>query len=73
VLTAFGIVAVSFMVLMYTLEPRGRKFTLGFAAGCLLSSAYGFLVGAWPFGVLELFWAAIAVRKWVRAATEAPS
>jgi hypothetical protein len=67
VVTAFGVVAVSFMVLMYSLEPRGRNFTLGFAAGCLLSSAYGFLAGAWPFGVLEVFWAAIAVRRWMRS------
>jgi hypothetical protein len=73
VVTAFGVVAVSFMVLMYSLEPRGRIFTLGFAAGCLLSSAYGFLAGAWPFGVLELLWAAIAVRKWMRAQPEVPT
>ena len=70
VVTAFGVVAVSFMVVMYSLESRGRRFTLGFAAGCLLSSAYGFLAGAWPFGVLEVFWAVIALRKWMRAAPE---
>jgi hypothetical protein len=63
-LTAFGVVAVSFMVLMYALESRGRHFTLAFACGCVLASAYGFLSGAWPFGVVELAWAAIALRRW---------
>lgn len=63
-LTAFGVVAVAFMVAMYALERRGRSFVLAFAAGCLLASAYGFLSGAWPFGVVEIVWAAIAVRRW---------
>jgi hypothetical protein len=66
VTTAYGVAAVSFMMVMYSLESRGRVFTLAFAIGCLLSSAYGFLSGAWPFGVLEVFWAGIAVRKWIR-------
>ena len=52
-LTAFGASAVSFMMVMYALERRGRSFILAFALGCALSSAYGFLAGTWPFGVLE--------------------
>lgn len=63
-LTAFGAAAVTFMVVMYALEPRGRRYVLGFACGCVLSSAYGFLAGAWPFGVVELIWAAIAIRRY---------
>jgi hypothetical protein len=63
-LTAFGAAAVTFMMLMYALEHRGRRFVLAFACGCLLSSAYGFLAGTWPFGVVEAIWAAIAVRRW---------
>jgi hypothetical protein len=63
-LTAFGAAAVTFMMLMYALEHRGRRFVLAFACGCLLSSAYGFLAGTWPFGVVEVIWAAIAVRRW---------
>ena len=55
--TIYGVCAVSFMMVMYALEPRGRGFVLAFAAGCLLSSAYGFLSGAWPFGVVEAVWA----------------
>lgn len=63
-ITAFGVVAVTFMMAMYALEHRGRGFVLAFAAGCLLSSGYGFLSGAWPFGVVEILWAAVAVRRY---------
>jgi hypothetical protein len=63
-LTAFGAAAVTFMMLMYALEPRGRAFVLAFACGCALSSVYGFLAGTWPFGVVEAIWAAIAVRRY---------
>jgi hypothetical protein len=64
VLTAFGAIAVTFMMLMYALEHRGRRFIFAFACGCLLSSAYGFLAGTWPFGIVEAQWAAIALRRW---------
>lgn len=62
--TLFGVVALTFMMLMYALERRGPRFIAAFACGCLLSSAYGFLAGTWPFGVVELIWAAIAARKY---------
>ena len=52
------------MVVCYALEARSRRFVLAFAGACALGSAYGFLQGAWPFGVVELIWAAIAVRRW---------
>ena len=55
--TAFGVAALTFMMLMYALERRDQRFVLAFALGCLLSSAYGFLAGTWPFGVVELTWA----------------
>jgi hypothetical protein len=64
VLTAFGAAALTFMMLMYALERRGRRFVLAFACGCALSSAYGFLAGTWPFGVVEAIWAVIALRRW---------
>ena len=63
-LTAFGVVALSFMMLMYALERRGKRFILAFACGCLLSSAYGFLAGTWPFGVVEAIWAVIALIRY---------
>jgi hypothetical protein len=64
-LTAFGAAAVTFMMLMYALEKRGRGFILAFAVGCVLSSAYGFAAGAWPFGVVELIWAGVALNRYL--------
>ena len=54
------------MLVAYALEPRSPWFTLAFAAACLLGSAYGFLQGAWPFGVVEAVWAVVAVMRWQR-------
>jgi len=71
--TVFGVCAVSFMMAMYAMERRGRHFILLFAVGCLLSSAYGFLSGAWPFGVVELLWSGIAVGRWHRARPKSPT
>jgi hypothetical protein len=61
--TIYGLCAVSFMMAMYALERRGRVFVVAFAAGCLLSSAYGFLSGAWPFGIVEIVWSGIALLR----------
>jgi hypothetical protein len=55
-LTLFGVAALTFMMLMYALERRHRGFILAFTLGCILASAYGFLAGAWPFGVVEAIW-----------------
>jgi len=66
-ITLYGVCAVSFMMAMYALERRNPRFILAFAGGCLLSSAYGFLAGAWPFGVVEVIWSGIAFRRWRRA------
>ncbi len=64
--TVYGVCAVSLMMAMYALEQRHRQFVLAFAGGCLLSSAYVALAGGCPFGVAEVLWAGIAVRRWVR-------
>jgi hypothetical protein len=64
VLTAYGVVSLTFMMTMYALERRGRLFILLFALGCLLSSIYGFLANAWPFGVIEAVWCLIALRRY---------
>lgn len=69
IITAFGASTVTFMLVMYALERRHAGFTLAFAFGCLMSSLYGFLAGAWPFGVVELIWAAVAVRKFQQVRT----
>jgi hypothetical protein len=71
VITAFGVTALTFMMLMYALERRHPGFVLAFALGCLLSSAYGFLSGAWPFGVVELIWTGVAVGRYLGTRKEA--
>lgn len=63
-ITTYGVFALSFMMVMYALERRAAVFVLFFALGCLLSSAYGFLAGAWPFGVVEAVWSVVALRRW---------
>ena len=68
--TLYGVVAVTFMMAMYVLERRGRRYVLAFGAGCVLSSGYGFVSGAWPFGVVELVWSGVAVRRWQASGQE---
>jgi len=63
-LTAFGLFAVTAMLVTYALEDRSPWFILGFAAACALGSAYGFLQGAWPVGLVEAVWAIVALRRW---------
>ena len=65
-LTLFGFAAVGFTLLCYVLEDRSPRWVLGFAAGSLASAAYGFLQGAWPFGVVELVWTVAGLRRWRR-------
>jgi hypothetical protein len=63
-LTLFGLFAVSAMLVCYALEDRSRWFILAFAVACALGSVYGFLQGAWPFGLIEAVWAGVALRRW---------
>jgi len=63
-LTLFGLFAVSAMLIFYSLEKRSPWFVLGFAGACVLGSIYGFLQGAWPFGLVEAVWSLVAVRRW---------
>jgi len=65
-LTAYGVLALTFMMAMYALEGRHPRFVFAFAGGCLLASGYGFLSGAWPFGVVEAIWAVVALRRYQR-------
>jgi hypothetical protein len=64
-LTAFGAVAVTAMMTFYALERRHPGYILAFAGACLASSAYGFLAGTWPFGVVEVVWSVVAFRRWM--------
>ncbi|MGH7906679.1 MAG: hypothetical protein ACREP6_08625 [Candidatus Binataceae bacterium] len=63
-LTLFGLFAVTAMLVCYALESRSAWFILAFAAACLMGSAYGFLQGAWPFGLVEAVWSVVALRRW---------
>ena len=65
-LTLFGLVAVTAMLVFYALERRSPWFILAFAGACALGSVYGFLQGAWPFGLVEAVWSLVAVRRWWR-------
>jgi len=65
-LSLFGLFAVMAMLLFYALEHRGRVFILGFAGACVLASLYGFLQGAWPFGLVEAVWSLVALQRWRR-------
>ena len=66
-LTAFGALSVTVMMLSYAFERRHRVFILVFAAGCFTSSAYGWLAGTWPFGVVEAIWGFIGLYRWRHA------
>ena len=63
-LQLFGLGAVSLMLVCYALEARSHWFVLGFAGACALGSLYGFLQGAWPFGLVEAVWAVVALMRW---------
>jgi hypothetical protein len=68
-LTAFGLFSVTAMLVTYALEKRSPWFVLAFAFSCALGSAYGFLQGAWPFGLIEAVWALVALHRWRQTRT----
>jgi hypothetical protein len=63
-LTTFGLLAVTAMLVFYAMEDRNHWFILAFAGACAMGSAYGFLQGAWPFGIIEAIWTIVALRRW---------
>jgi hypothetical protein len=63
-LTLFGLGAVTLMLVTYALESRSSWWTLAFAGACVLGSVYGFLQGAWPFGLVEGVWSGVALWRW---------
>jgi hypothetical protein len=64
-LSLFGLIAVTAMVVAYALEKRSHWFVLAFAVSCIAASVYGFLQGAWPFGLVEAVWSVVAFRRWI--------
>lgn len=71
-LSAFGLFAVTAMMVCYAFEARSRWFTFGFAIACVLGSVYGFLQGAWPFGIVEAVWAVVALRRFMLQPSRLP-
>jgi len=71
-ITLLGLLSVAAMLVFYALEHRSPWFVFAFAVACVLASAYGFLSGSWPFGVLEAIWAMIAVERWRRRRGQQP-
>lgn len=65
-LSLFGLLAVTAMLVTYAMESRSHWFVLLFAVSCGLGSTYGFLQGAWPFGLVEAIWAVVAFRRWMK-------
>lgn len=65
-LTIFGLCSVIAMLIFYALEEKSHWFIFAFACTCAMSSVYGFLQGAWPFGMVEIFWVIVALRRWVK-------
>lgn len=72
-LTLFGVVTLSAMLVFYALEHRSPWFVLAFAGACGAASVYGFLQGAWPFGVLEAIWTLVALKRWRDVVAQSPS
>jgi hypothetical protein len=72
-LTIFGLIAVTAMLVFYALENRNRWFILAFAGACVMGSVYGFLQGAWPFGLVEAVWSLVALRRWWKSGRIAAS
>jgi hypothetical protein len=60
----FGLLAVTMMLVFYALERRHTIYVLAFAGACAMGSIYGFLQGAWPFGLIEAIWCLVAVKRW---------
>ena len=63
-LALFGLVTVTLMLVFYSLEKRSHWFLLAFSGSCVLASLYGFMQGAWPFGLVEAVWSGVALRRW---------
>jgi amino acid transporter len=62
-LTIFGFIAVTIMMLSYTLESRSKWYVLIFAAASAATALYSALAGVYPITVVEAIWALIALRR----------
>jgi hypothetical protein len=62
---AIWVGGVTAMLIFYAFEDCRPWFVLAFAAACATGSLYGFLQGAWPFGLVEAVWMMIALKRLV--------
>ena len=62
-LTIFGGIAVSIMLVSYWLESRSKWSVLVFAGGSAATSVYSGLAGVYPITVLEALWTAVALSR----------
>lgn len=69
-LDLFGFLALLAGLVFYGFEEKGSWAIIGFAVACTLGSVYGFLQGAWPFGIVEAIWALVALRRWMKVRTD---
>src|ERR1700692_1006203 len=51
--------------------PALAQADVGLAMNTGTMAAYGFLQGAWPFGLVEAIWSAVALRRWWAAKSSA--
>lgn len=72
-LTGFGSVAVSVMLVSYWLEPRSKWFVLVFAVASAATAAYSGLVEVYPITVIEFLWAMVAFRRFLVRTRAEPS
>jgi hypothetical protein len=63
-LTCFELFVIASMLACYALEDFSAWFVLAFAGACALGSVYGFLQGAWPFGIVEAIWSLVSLHRW---------
>lgn len=63
-LTIFGFIGGSLMVMCYWLEPRHRRYTFLMGVLCVLMAVYAYLQGSYPFILVEGAWAYVAFTRW---------
>ena len=61
-LTIFGFIAVTIMMLSYTLESRSKWYVLIFAGASAATATYSGLAEVYPITVIEAIWSLVALR-----------
>ena len=64
-LTIFGSIAVSIMMLSYSLEARSKRYVLVFAGASAATAVYSGLAEVYPITAIEAIWSLVALRRFV--------